>query len=99
MNDGIAGQSGRRKMCLTDWDGDGRIDLLVNSENINFLRNVSNNKEGTVVFHDNGPVSPRILAGHTTSPTAVDWDRNGLPDLLIGAEDGFFYYLRNPKSR
>lgn len=99
MNDGFAGQSGRRKMCLADWDGDGRIDLLVNSENIHILRNVTQDKSGAVIFHDEGPVSSQILAGHTTSPTIVDWDNNGHPDLLIGAEDGFLYYLGNPKSR
>jgi len=39
-----------------------------------------------------------VLAGHTTSPTTVDWDRNGIPDLLVGAEDGFLYYMRNPHA-
>lgn len=99
LNDGFAGQSGRRKMCLADWDGDGRTDLLVNSENVHVLRNISQDKAGPVIFHDEGPVSSRTLAGHTTSPTVVDWDKNGRPDLLIGAEDGYHYYLRNPKSR
>jgi len=33
------------------------------------------------------------LGGHSTSPTTVDWNKDGVPDLLIGAEDGFFYYL------
>jgi hypothetical protein len=43
-----------------------------------------------------GEVDTRTLAGHTTSPTIVDWDKNGIPDLLIGAEDGYFYYMKNP---
>ena len=30
--------------------------------------------------------------------TIVDWDRDNVPDLLIGAEDGFLYYLKNPRS-
>jgi hypothetical protein len=34
------------------------------------------------------------LAGHTTSPTTVDWDRDGVRDLLVGAEDGRFYYQK-----
>jgi hypothetical protein len=38
------------------------------------------------------------LAGHDTSPTVVDWDRDGKLDLLIGAEDGFFYYQPNSAS-
>jgi hypothetical protein len=99
LNDGFAGQSGRRKMCLADWDGDGRMDLLLNSENVHFLRNISPDNQGQITFHDEGPVSPRILAGHTTSPTVTDWDKDGVPDLVVGAEDGFLYSLRNPKGR
>jgi hypothetical protein len=95
LNTGIAGKSGRRKFCFTDWDGDKRIDILVNSENINFLKNISNAKN-KIVFQDMGKVDSLILAGHTTSPTTVDWDKNGVPDLLIGAEDGYFYYKKNP---
>jgi hypothetical protein len=39
------------------------------------------------------------LAGHDTSPTVVDWNNDGIPDLLLGAEDGHLYYLRNPRSK
>ncbi len=98
LNTARAGGSGRRKLCLTDWDRDGKLDLLVNSVNINFLRCTAQ-KNGRFVFRDMGPVDPHMLAGHTTSPTMVDWDKNGTPDLLIGAEDGFFYYLKNPHDR
>ncbi len=44
-------------------------------------------------------VDDRILAGHTTSPTTVDWDKDGISDLLVGAEDGFLYYMKNPHGR
>ena len=98
MNDGMAGKSGRRKSCFADWDLDGRLDLLVNSQNINFLRNVSQD-ETQCIFSEEGMVDSRILAGHTTSPTMVDWNRDGVPDLLVGAEDGFLYYLKNPHSK
>ena len=27
-----------------------------------------------------------------------DFDGDGVSDLLLGAEDGFFYYLKNPRS-
>lgn len=95
LNSLEAGKSGRRKFCFTDWDGDGRRDLLVNSENVHFLRNVAETAEG-ITYRDMGPVTDHILAGHTTSPTMVDWDADGRPDLLIGAEDGFLYYKPNP---
>ena len=39
------------------------------------------------------------LAGHTSSPTLVDWDNNNIPDLVVGAEDGFLYYLKNPNEK
>ncbi len=94
LNAEAAGRSGRRKLCFADWDGDGRLDLLVNSTSINFLRNVST-KENPWTFQDEGPVDETRLAGHTTSPTMVDWDRDGRPDLVIGAEDGHLYYRPN----
>ncbi|MHC4572647.1 MAG: FG-GAP-like repeat-containing protein [Planctomycetota bacterium] len=97
LNKRNAGGSGRRKLCFADWDGDGKLDLLANSRNINFLRNVSE-APGQYMFEDTGMVDERLLAGHSTSPTVVDWDRNGIPDLLVGAEDGYLYYMRNPQA-
>ena len=96
MNEKSAGGSGRRKMCLVDWDGDGRVDLLANSRNIDFYKNVSEN-DGEWRFKNMGPVSKKRLAGHTTSPAVVDWNKDSIPDLLIGAEDGFLYYFENPR--
>lgn len=98
LNKGQAGRSGRRKFCFTDWDGDGREDLLVNSMNVNFLRN-KGDSAGFSMMEFAGPVDPHRLAGHTTSPTTVDWNKDGLRDLLIGAEDGHFYFLQNPGTR
>ena len=97
LNTGRAGRSGRRKIALVDWNGDGRLDLLVNSMNAHFLENIAE-KEGEYRFVDRGPVAKRAVGSHTTSPAIVDWNRDGKPDLVLGAEDGYFYYLRNPKS-
>jgi len=97
LNDGVAGRSGRRKLSFVDWDRDGRVDLLVNSRSIDWLRN-EGTRDGRIVLKPMGPLATRRLAGHTTSPTTVDWDQNGVPDLLVGAEDGYFYYLKNPHA-
>jgi hypothetical protein len=91
LNEKTAGASGRRKLCCVDWDADGHRDLLVNSLNVNVLRNAGT-LEGMTRFEDQGPISELKLAGHTTSPTTVDWDGDGVRDLLVGAEDGFLYY-------
>ena len=98
LNSGKAGHSGRRKFRLVDWDGDGRLDLLVNSENVNFLKNIAT-KPGDFLFKDEGPLTDQRLAGHSTSPAIVDFDRDGIPDLLVGAEDGRFYFFKNPRKR
>lgn len=97
LNARQAGSSGRRKFCFADWNLDGKPDLIVNSESVNLLENVSEN--GKWQFRDAGKMTEMVLAGHTTSPTTVDWDKNGIPDLLIGAEDGYFYYLKNQSTK
>jgi hypothetical protein len=98
LNTKEAGGSGRRKFCITDWDRDGLPDLIVNSVNATFLRN-KGIRNGLTVFEDMGTLSKAVLAGHSTSPTVIDWNKNGIPDLLIGAEDGHFYYLKNSSKQ
>jgi hypothetical protein len=97
LNVGVAGKSGRRKFTIADWTGDGRLDLIVNSASANVLENVGET-DGVTTFRDLGPVAADVLAGHDTSPTVVDWNRDSVPDLLLGAEDGHFYYLLNPRG-
>ena len=58
--------------------------------NVNFFRNLGKNTAGQWAFRDEGPVSTHVLAGHATKPTYFATTR----ELLIGAEDGFFYRLK-----
>jgi hypothetical protein len=91
LNSGRAGRSGRRKIWLSDWDRDGRLDLLVNAANAALWRNVAQ-QPGEFRFQNTGLMDQRVLSSHTTSPTVCDWDGDGRPALLIGAEDGRLYY-------
>lgn len=94
LNDGIAGKSGRRKICFTDWDGDGRQDLIVDSRNACWFRNVRE-ENGEIWYEYMGDLCNWVLAGHSTCPTPVNWSSGQRPDLLLGAEDGHFYLLKN----
>ena len=98
LNAGAAGKSGRRKFCLVDWDGDGRLDLLLNAANARLLRQVDAG-DGRWRFRDAGLLSETDIEGHDVSPTVVDFNGDGIPDFLGGAEDGHFYYLRNPRTK
>jgi len=100
LNNGDFGRGGRRTFCTVDWDGDGQLDILMNSSpNVNFFRNLGKNAAGQWAFRDEGPVSTHVLAGHATKPTVMRTE--GVPGvtLLIGAEDGFFYQLTNPRAK
>jgi hypothetical protein len=95
LNARDAGKSGRRKLCIVDLDGNGLDDIVVNSVNANILYQ-DKTEAGQVMLRDMGTISTHRLAGHTTSPTTVDWDTDGVRELLLGAEDGFFYHFNNP---
>lgn len=97
LNEGLAGRSGRRKLSIVDWDRDGLLDLLVNSQNADWLRQTDHKAtEGSnvVILATQGTMSSRSVQGHSTSPTVVDFDGDGVFELLVGAEDGRMYYLQ-----
>ena len=92
------GASGRRKIAFCDWDGDGWTDLILNDASAVLFRNLGEH-DGKWRFAASARVfGSRRLAGHTTAPTVSDFDGNGVPDLLLGAEDGFFYLFRNSRT-
>ncbi len=113
LNNGTAGKSGRRKLAVTDWDADGYADILANAANAVFLRQIpkqqtspsapltnDSEKESTsVLLRDMGLLVDQNIEGHDVSPTTVDFNGDGLPDFLGGAEDGRFYYFRNPRTK
>jgi hypothetical protein len=85
-----------------DWDGDGRIDLLVGDirGNVYLIPN-----EGTPTKYAFG--KPRQLeaggkpvhVGGDAGPFAADWDGTGRLDLLVGAGDGSVWLYRNTGTR
>jgi hypothetical protein len=97
LNKNKAGGSGRRKLCLADWDGDGKVDILANSKNVTLYRQTKS-ANGKFFFKSEGDLSEHRLAGHTTSPTLADFNGDGIPELVCGAEDGYLYLMQNPRG-
>jgi len=94
LNKRTAGRSGRYKLADVDWDGDGLVDLLVNSENAVWYRNCGI-QDGKIVMKKVGNLANRKVSGHTSSPSVCDFDKDGKPDLLVGAEDGRIYFANH----
>ena len=96
---GRVGLSGRRKFCVCDWDGDGKLDLVMNAHPNADLWLQTESADGTWRFSRSGSVAWRNLATHDPQPATCDFNGDGIPDLIFGAMDGYFYYRRNPRVR
>jgi len=89
---------GRRKFAVCDWDGDGKVDLVMNGGPNAEVYLQQGRVGDTWRFASTGPVASRRLSTHDPQPAACDFNGDGVPDLLFGAMDGYIYYLRNPRQ-
>ncbi|MCC6344575.1 MAG: VCBS repeat-containing protein [Bryobacterales bacterium] len=89
---GRAGSSGRRKIELADWDGDGDLDLITDGDN-GPLWYENTGTQAKPVMTPRGKVIEAPVRGHSPSPNVADWNHDGRLDLIVGGEDGFFYYF------
>jgi len=87
------------------WDGDARKDLLVGQLDgtVMIYRNVGTDAQpvfddGTFLQALEGDQKVNIDVGDIAAPTVVDWDNDGLRDLLVGQEAGGLYWYPNAGS-
>ncbi len=92
LADGRAGRSGRRKVEIADWDGDGDLDLISDSDDGPvWYENIGS--QAKPIMRLRGTIITAKLRGHNPTPNVADWNGDGKLDLMVGAEDGFFYYF------
>jgi len=76
-----------------DWDNDGDFDLLLGSYDGKLFRQMNEGKKGEYSFTGvNIPVKagdkPLLNVGGMTAPRLVDWNEDGLMDLVCGSFRG-----------
>ena len=86
-----AGKSGRRKLDVVDWDADGDLDLIADTDNAAWYENMGTQDKPVLAFRGN--LVKRKIPGHSPAADAADWTGDGKLDLIIGGEDGFLYFF------
>ena len=89
---------------VTDWNEDGKKDLLVGDLDGKIYIYINTGTDNAPVFESaetlmvGGSVFDSDFGtgiGGRAAPRIYDWDDDSKKDLLVGAVDGYVYYLRN----
>ena len=85
---------------FADFDGDGDLDLLCGEflDGFTYFENTGTRTRpeyaaGRRLAAPDG--RPLVMDLEMITPTAVDWDRDGDPDLIVGDEDGRVAFVEN----
>jgi hypothetical protein len=99
---------GRTKIEVVDWDGNGKLDLMLGvgpqwksafkASYLLLARNVGTNAEPVfkrpeiLLYDDEG--EPLEFWRHAVHPAVVDWDGDGKWEVVVGADKGMIWYFK-----
>lgn len=88
---------GNSQPVVTDWDRDGKKDLLLGSEEgyIRFYRNAASDTIPGFLNYTYIQSGGSPIYIYRVNPYVVDLDLDGKRDLVCGANDGYLYYFHN----
>ena len=89
------GHIGRVKIAIVDWDGDGKLDLIVDGDKYITWYKTERITDGKYYLRSQGALTPARIDGHNPGFCVYDWNGDGKQDLIVGTESGYIYYLEN----
>jgi hypothetical protein len=89
--------SGRLQHAVADWDGDGKLDILVSTRRdttprryvIMWYRNIGTSDAPIL---DGRELLPSVDSGHEAGLHVVDWDQDGTLDVITGDQEGRVWF-------
>jgi Secretion system C-terminal sorting domain/FG-GAP-like repeat len=88
---------GNSQPAVTDWDRDGKKDILLGSEEgyIRYYRNMASDTMPGFLTYTYIQAGGSPIYIYRVNPYVVDLDLDGKRDLVCGANDGYLYYFHN----
>lgn len=86
---------------VADWDGDGRKDLLIGTETgyIRFYHNFGTDSWPAFQTFENVSAAGAPIYLYRVNPVVYDLDRDSVPDIICGSNDGYVRFYRNIGTR